>query len=276
METTTNRSDAVLELTKRIAWLEARERLEAERTRARRTLRRRVARATALTIAIACAGYASREALAQACAGPQNQSGVLNTFCPSTPARSSEVNHNFATIANWIAQKLGPPGSPVVTTPSDVHVGAYLDVQQGAQFQCSGCGSGSTLRGGADWGDLTIQGRVVSASNNLHLSPPGGASVIINGDYRAAGGGTGPVGLSVSGNVSAPGNGWDSATSTGGSGTSYASEPTGDGWGRGRQACNEIRSYSCPNGQYVCGIDFWHGCGWNWYDEVTRVRCCSL
>lgn len=66
----------------------------------------------------------------------------------------------------------------------------------GVLFDCPSCG-GSTLDGTSDWGDLTIQGRVISASTNLHLSPPGGAKVIINSSYRAAGGSTGTTGLQI-------------------------------------------------------------------------------
>lgn len=67
----------------------------------------------------------------------------------------------------------------------------------GVLFDCPGCGSTSTVDGSSDWGDLTIQGRVISSSDNLHLSPPGGSKVIINSTYRAAGGGTGTTGLDI-------------------------------------------------------------------------------
>ncbi|MCP4125114.1 MAG: tail fiber domain-containing protein [Bacteroidetes bacterium] len=77
-----------------------------------------------------------------------------------------------------------------------------IDIEKGVRFDCGSCGSSSTLNGSANWGDLTIQGRVLSASSNLHLSPPGGNYVWINDGYRAAGGSSGDVGIVVeSGNV---------------------------------------------------------------------------
>lgn len=67
----------------------------------------------------------------------------------------------------------------------------------GVLFDCPSCGSTSTVDGSSDWGDLTVQGRVLSTNSNLHLSPPGGSKVIINSTYRAAGGGTGTTGLDI-------------------------------------------------------------------------------
>ncbi|MDO8498345.1 MAG: hypothetical protein Q7S44_00975, partial [bacterium] len=52
---------------------------------------------------------------------------------------------------------------------------------------------------GNGWGNSIINGRVWSASSNIHLSPPGGSSVIIDGNYREAGGGTGTVNLCLNG-----------------------------------------------------------------------------
>jgi hypothetical protein len=67
----------------------------------------------------------------------------------------------------------------------------------GVFFDCNDCGSTTTIDGNQNWGDLTIQGRVLSTNSNLHLSPPGGSRVIINSAYRAAGGGGGTTGLDI-------------------------------------------------------------------------------
>jgi hypothetical protein len=67
----------------------------------------------------------------------------------------------------------------------------------GVQFGCPGCGSTTTIDGTDNWGNMTIQGRVISANANIHLSPPGGSNVIINTAYRAAGGAGGTAGLQV-------------------------------------------------------------------------------
>jgi hypothetical protein len=55
--------------------------------------------------------------------------------------------------------------------------------------------------GNAGWGNMVVRGRVFSANNNIHLSPPGGSTVYINSDYREAGGATGLVNLNVSGTI---------------------------------------------------------------------------
>ncbi|MCB9190050.1 MAG: tail fiber domain-containing protein [Flavobacteriales bacterium] len=70
-------------------------------------------------------------------------------------------------------------------------------------FDCPDCGSTTTLAGSDNWGDLSIQGRVLSANSNIHLSPPNGFNVIINDSYRAAGGSTGgsDAGLIVEGSA---------------------------------------------------------------------------
>ncbi len=72
-----------------------------------------------------------------------------------------------------------------------------VDIRRGVLFNCNDCGSTTTIDGTSDWGDLTIQGRVISTNNNLHLSPPNGSKVIINTAYRAAGGVTGTSGLEI-------------------------------------------------------------------------------
>lgn len=68
-------------------------------------------------------------------------------------------------------------------------------------LDCNDCGS-TTIADTPDffsgnWGDLVIQGRVLSTSSNLHLSPPAGNRVIINSTYRAAGGAIGTTGLDI-------------------------------------------------------------------------------
>lgn len=68
-------------------------------------------------------------------------------------------------------------------------------------YDCNDCGSttGYDLAdaAGANWGDLVIQGRVLSTNSNLHLSPPGGSRVVINSTYRSAGGAAGTTGLDI-------------------------------------------------------------------------------
>lgn len=72
-----------------------------------------------------------------------------------------------------------------------------IDIKRGVLFNCNDCGSSTTIDGSADWGDLIIQGRVLSTNSNLHLSPPSGSKVIINTAYRSAGGTMGTTGLDI-------------------------------------------------------------------------------
>ena len=87
----------------------------------------------------------------------------------------------------------------------------------GVLFNCIDCGSTTSVDGdgSSDWGDLSIQGRVLSANSNIHLSPPNGNGVIIDDTYRAAGGtGGGAAYLSVDGYITAGNPSTPSATSS--------------------------------------------------------------
>ena len=45
--------------------------------------------------------------------------GVLYVFAPGSPALASEVNHNFAQLESWLAQKVGPVGNDNLTITGD-------------------------------------------------------------------------------------------------------------------------------------------------------------
>ena len=73
-------------------------------------------------------------------------------------------------------------------------------------LDCVECGNTGTAypNTGSGWGDMAIQGRVLSTNSNLHLSPPDGFNVIINDTYRAGGGsasGSNDAGLIVEGSA---------------------------------------------------------------------------
>lgn len=124
----------------------------------------------------------------------QTVTSDLRAFSAGSPALADDVNFNFNLLKQWIEHKVGPAKTPQVTMYS------------GVKYECDACGSTSTLNGSENWGDLTIQGRVLSANGNIHLSPPGGANVIIDDAYRAAGGtNVGTAGLQVEGNVTSAG-----------------------------------------------------------------------
>lgn len=82
---------------------------------------------------------------------------------------------------------------PLILKPNGVVSATFsndqtVEFEGSLRFDCASCGDVNNLDGTGDWGDLTIQGRVLSANSNLHLSPPNGFDVIINDNYRAAGG----------------------------------------------------------------------------------------
>ena len=86
-----------------------------------------------------------------------------------------------------------------VTPVASISTAGHMSLDGTMFFDCVSCGSTTDkfATAGSGWGDLTIQGRVISTNSNLHLSPPGGSNVIINTTYRAAGGGTGTANLIV-------------------------------------------------------------------------------
>ncbi len=194
----------------------------------------------------------------------------LTTFCPGDPASAAQVNGNFQQIVDWLQAKVGAVSAAGVSTPTVTATNVNATTVTATRVAAGGYTPPAA--GWASQGTGTNGAAIYNDTSSFRTL------MVVGND--SAGSGRRRVGLwddvTVSGNMSVPSNSWDSASYTGGNAYSYGSEPTGDGWARGRNACNNIQSYSCPNGQYVCGIDFWHGCGWSWYDEVTRVRCCSL
>ena len=146
----------------------------------------------------------SERALSAACA-----TGLI-CFSAGTPAKADDINDNFDIVKKWIEAKVGaiPAGAPGAPSSSTVSTGALTassatvmgltDLKGSARYDCDGCGSASQLEGSENWGALTIQGRVLSANGNIHLSPPGGLGVVINDDFRAAGGTSTAAGASLS------------------------------------------------------------------------------
>lgn len=64
--------------------------------------------------------------------------GDLFCFNANTPARSSEVNHNFAQVQSWLEQKVGPAGSGTVTLSTSS--GPALQVENGHMFYAKNSG----------------------------------------------------------------------------------------------------------------------------------------
>lgn len=108
---------------------------------------------------------------------------------------------NYNVVGQMVAYGLDGLGAGYIEFRSSDwwHFRSNVEMEEGVRFHCTSCGDNSVFRpaSGADWGTLTIQGRVISASSNLHLSPPGGSDIIIDDNYRAAGGGSGAVSVLV-------------------------------------------------------------------------------
>jgi hypothetical protein len=106
-------SSALEEMQRRIALLEGRElsRVAERNERARR--RRRLFRLmspTLLAVGLVAVVASADPAISLSCPG-----GDLFCFDPRTPARASEVNHNFAQTKSWLEQKVGTVGTEDVT-----------------------------------------------------------------------------------------------------------------------------------------------------------------
>lgn len=77
-----------------------------------------------------------------------------------------------------------------VTPVASLSEAGHLTLDGSLYLDCINCGSTSDPypTGGSGWGNMVLQGRVMSADANIHISPPGGSNVIIDDTYRAGGG----------------------------------------------------------------------------------------
>jgi hypothetical protein len=138
-------------------------------------------------------------------------------------------------------------------------------IWRGLRLSCPSCGATDTLDGSEAYGTLTLQGPVLSADADLHLSPPGGSDVVINDTYRAAGGnGIGAAGLVVEGRISS-GSYVSQAT---GSHADYGTDLEANSADKGFFAAGGcpigvVRVSTCSTQACICGcIDADNGRGW--------------
>lgn len=112
-----------------------------------------------------------------------------------------KLHMNYGGVTGFTMDRFGKIGIGTQDPGNyQLNVNGDVNISKAIKFDCNDCGGLSTLFGTDNWGDLTIQGRVLSTNQNLHLSPPGNTKVIINDTYRAAGGtSSGHAGLWVSG-----------------------------------------------------------------------------
>lgn len=83
---------------------------------AKRQLGARVVALVAV-LAVTSTLWFTRAAWAQA-ACSQTLPTPLRTFCPNDPALATEINGNFQQVINWVQAKIGPIGTPNISTAS--------------------------------------------------------------------------------------------------------------------------------------------------------------
>ncbi|MBW2531935.1 MAG: hypothetical protein JRI55_10655 [Deltaproteobacteria bacterium] len=106
----------------------------------------RVLRLSLLAVALVATAAVAAPSVSLNCPG-----GELFCFSPMTPAKASQINHNFARITAWLEQKVGTVGS------SDVTVEGRLDVGVDAGVRVSSDGKLMVDELGDEY-DLWIQG----------------------------------------------------------------------------------------------------------------------
>jgi hypothetical protein len=147
--------------------------------------------------------------------GTTNLQGQTNVQGPMRVTYDDDVDigdNAGSLVIGDAAENIGIDGNEIMARSADDTL--YLQNQGGViysngalRLNCSNCG-GATLNGGDGWGNLTIQGRVISTNSALHLSPPAGYAVVINDSYRAAGGSSaGEARLEVQGPIHLIGSG---------------------------------------------------------------------
>lgn len=177
----------------------------------------------------------------------------LVTFTANAPALASDVNANFNQLKTWLETKVGSVANAGITATSvtapRVEAG-YLPLQYADWTAVSSTFPNGTgiLNDNAGYKALMVVGNTSA----------GGAfrKVQLYDDVLVS------RNLSVNGDLSCGANAW-------GSGPNIQS-------GIDRGPCPAAAGQRCPNGQYMCGISFNHGCGVNWWQEGVNIECCSL
>ncbi len=198
--------------------------------------------------------------------------GLPFCFAPNTPAVASQVNHNFLQLKEWLEQKVGTSGTADVTIAGPTTHTAAVRVQTGVTSNAT-----------------TASGKPMFISGVISDGTTGGGGFEVRHDNLTQG-----IGIGFN-TIYATGTAADQAVQikARGAGTINLLSPvsmTGDltcgsnAWGSGptavalqnRGPCTSAITSRCPNGQFVCGFVFNHGCGVNWWEEQFAVECCSL
>lgn len=239
------------ELRRRLAELEAKLGARPRRLRLRH-------RAPALAAAVGIVlGAVTSLAADGAC-----PNGLPYCFTPNAPAMAVAVNHDFAQLKEWLEQKVGPAGSAAVTVTDDVRI-------QTGPTSNAATAAGKALFVSADTNtgaQPILELRKDDLSVGLAL---GYDTVSATGaqDLRLQAGTGGAVrvlsNLAVASDLTVSANTWGSG-------------PTAQPWANRFTCNNTVANRRCPSGQFVCGINFRHQCGADWWNEDFTVECCGL
>ncbi|HEY1086048.1 MAG TPA: hypothetical protein VGE37_00080, partial [Archangium sp.] len=172
-----------------------------------------------------------------------------------SPAQASQVNANFNQLKTWLEAKVGVVTDTQVRAArlsADAYMPNYANWNTYAPSLTGGAG---IVNDNQSFQSLMIVGNTsAGGARRVRLyddvSIPTGNLSVSNG-------------CSVGGDLSVGGNAWGSG-------------PTGQGWVSRAPCLPQTSSQRCPSGQYVCGLNFQHSCGANWWEEQYTLECCSL
>ncbi len=166
-------TDSLIEICRRLEALEERER---RRAASRKRLASAIGGMAVATLLVATVAVAD-PSVSLDCPG-----GDLFCFDPNTPARASEVNHNFAQLKQWLEQKVGDAGTDDVSVTGDLDVGGTVSANNDIDVSTDS-GGGIVVNGGG--GTMRLDGdeiEVDTGGSGLYLNSNAGLPVYVGGD----------------------------------------------------------------------------------------------
>lgn len=186
----------------------------------------------------------------------------LVTFQPNAPALASEVNGNFTQLKTWLEAKVGAVTSAGITASA-----VTASTVTGTTVSATRLVTGVIPLQYGDWS--AVNGSFPTTAGIVNDNASYKALMVVGNNSN---GGVRRVqlyddvlvgrDLAVTRDLSCPSNSWGSG-------------PTAQ-TAIDRSPCTFPVGQRCPNGQYVCGLSFNHGCSANWWQETVTLECCSL